>query len=68
MVYLATPEGGDFMMGPLDKPAKERKVAQRRQKLVVSFRNTSMCVGCRFLFPSCFGWDWVGGVGWGGVG
>lgn len=59
MVYLATPEGGDFMMGPLDKPAKERKVAQRRQKLVVS---------CRFLFPSCFGWDWVGGVGWGGVG
>eukprot|EP00752_Nemacystus_decipiens_P004646 g4239.t1 len=33
-VYLATPTGGDFMMGPLDKPAKERKVAQRRQKLV----------------------------------
>ncbi|CAM9250346.1 unnamed protein product [Ectocarpus sp. 6 AP-2014] len=32
MVYLATPEGGGFMMGPLDKPAKERKAAQRREK------------------------------------
>ncbi|CAN0126309.1 unnamed protein product, partial [Ectocarpus sp. 4 AP-2014] len=32
MVYLATPEGGGFMMGPLDKPTKERKAAQRREK------------------------------------
>ncbi|CAN0340224.1 unnamed protein product [Ectocarpus fasciculatus] len=34
MVYLAAPEGGGFMMGPLDKPAKERKAAQRREKYI----------------------------------
>eukprot|EP00903_Cladosiphon_okamuranus_P006796 g6624.t1 len=34
MVYLATPEGTSFMMGPLDKPAKERKANQRREKIV----------------------------------
>ncbi|CAM9806793.1 unnamed protein product [Scytosiphon promiscuus] len=33
MVFLALPDGADFMMGPLDKPAKERKQAQRRQKM-----------------------------------
>jgi len=29
------PDGGSFMMGPLDKEEKLRKVAQRRQKIVV---------------------------------
>ncbi|CAM9806862.1 unnamed protein product [Scytosiphon promiscuus] len=33
MLFLALPDRADFMMGPLDKPAKERKRAQRRQKI-----------------------------------
>lgn len=49
MVYLATPEGTSFMMGPLDKPAKERKAFQRREKIVVSY-----LLLCFLCFWMCF--------------
>lgn len=32
VVFLSAPEGGGFMMGPLDKPAKEVRSRQRRAK------------------------------------
>ena len=32
MVFLSAPAGGGFMMGPLDKPLKEARPRQRRNK------------------------------------
>lgn len=56
MVYLALPEGSGFMMGPLDKPAKERKAAQRREKHTVSYNCTAVddavWLGCFVLCVS----------------
>ncbi|CAM9194233.1 unnamed protein product [Pylaiella littoralis] len=34
MVYLAVPEGGGFMMGPIDKPAKVKRTLLRRERIL----------------------------------